>query len=243
MKQRNKEILAPFILPLFRSVLFIMAGLLFVLISKKSLEQASQWWSVICIICNIITIIFLAIVFKREGSSYKKIIQYEKGKRNIFKTLFIVLIMLLLGVGGMYGFGFMIYGYVPVAMVQPLPIWVASINIILLPLTVIFAELPLYFGYSLNGIEQITNNKLFAVCYPMFFYALQHSFIPLLFDFKHIVFRFLSFLPLMMVLGIIYYKQRKLTPLMVGHAVLDLATAVQILIASLFPALFEIKID
>ena len=42
MKQRNKEILAPFILPLFRSVLFIMAGLLFVLISKKSLEQASQ---------------------------------------------------------------------------------------------------------------------------------------------------------------------------------------------------------
>ena len=234
------DVYNPFLLPLFRSVLFIIAGLLLVIISNKSLEQASKWWSVICVICNMITIILLAVVFKREKTTFKKIIHYEKGKNNISEILFIVLIMFLLGVGGMYGFGFMIYGYVPVTMVQPVPIWLASINIILLPITVIFAELPLYFGYSLNRIEQITNNKILAICYPMFFYALQHSFIPLLFDFKHIVFRFLSFLPLMIVLGIIYYKKRKLTPLMAGHAVLDLATAIQILITSSVPTLFEI---
>lgn len=73
----------------------------------------------------------------------------------------------------------------------------------------------------------------------MFFYALQHSFIPLLFDWKHILFRFLSFLPLMSVLGIIYYKMRKLQPLMIGHAILDLATGIQILMTSMSPALFE----
>jgi hypothetical protein len=230
----------PFLLPLLRSVLFIITGLLFVLISKKSLEEASQWWSVILVICNIFTIILLAIVFKREGTTYKKIIRYEKGKKNIFGILFIVLIMFLLGIGGIYLFGFMIYGYVPVTMVQPIHIWIASINILLLPITVIFAEFPLYFGYSLNRIEQITNNKLLAIGYPIFFYALQHSFIPLLFDFKYMIFRLLSFLPLMIVLGIIYYKKRKLTPLMIGHAVLDLATAAQILITSLVPALFEI---
>jgi hypothetical protein len=139
----------------------------------------------------------------------------------------------------MYGFGLMIYGYVPVTMMQPVPVWIATINILLLPTTVIFAEMPLYFGYSLNRIEQMSHNKLLAIGYPMFFYALQHSFIPLLFDFKHIAFRFLSFLPLMIVLGIIYYKKRKLAPLMIGHAVLDFATAAQILMASMYPSLFE----
>jgi len=234
-----KNNINPFLLLLFRSVLFIIVGLLFVAISGKSLEQASRWWSVIIVSCNIITIILLTIIFKSEGTTYKKIIRYEKGNKNSKGTLLIVLIMMLLGIGGMYGFGFMIYGYVPVTMVQPIPVWIASINILLLPITVIFAEMPLYFGYSLNKIEQISKNKLLAICYPVFFYALQHSFIPLLFDFKHIAFRFLAFLPLMIFLGIIYNKKRKLTQLMIGHAVLDLATAAQILMISIFPSLFE----
>ena len=147
--------------------------------------------------------------------------------------------MLLLGIGGMYGFGFLIYGYVPITMIQPIPVWLSVINLMLLPITVVLAELPLYFGYSLNGIEKITGNKMLSVAYPMFFYALQHSFIPLLYDWKHILFRFLSFLPLMIILGIIYYRNRKLKPFMIGHACLDLATGAQILMTSISPALFE----
>ncbi|MBK1810710.1 CPBP family intramembrane metalloprotease [Clostridium sp. YIM B02505] len=229
----------PFILPLFRSILFIIVGVLFTIITNKSLEQASKWWSVICTICNIITIAVLVAICKSEGYSYRKLIGYQKGQNTLKYTLLIIIIMLILGMGGMYGFGFMIYGYVPVTMVQPIPVWMAIINVILLPLTVVFAELPLYFGYALNGIEKITGNKILAIVYPMFFYALQHSFIPLLFDWKHILFRFLSFLPLMCVLGIIYYKKRKLQPLMIGHAILDLATGSQILMTSISPAIFE----
>ena len=231
--------MAPFILQLFRSVLFIMVGVLFAMSTNQSLEQASKWWSIICTICNIITIILLMTICKCEGTTYKKLIGYEKGEGNLKYTLFIVVIMLLLGMGGMYGFGFAIYGYVPVTMVQPIPIWIAAINVILLPLTIVFAELPLYFGYALNGIEKTTGNKVFSIMYPMFFYALQHSFIPVLYDWKHILFRFLSFLPLMLVLGVIYYKKRKLTSLMIGHGVLDLATGSQILMTSISPAIFE----
>ena len=43
----------------------------------------------------------------------------------------------------------------------------------------------------------------------------------------------------MLVLGITYYKRRKLQPLMIGHAILDIATGVQILITSISPAVFE----
>jgi hypothetical protein len=230
----------PFVLPLFRSALFIIVGALFVILTNQSLGQASKWWSIICTFCNIITIALLMVICKSEGTTYKKLIGYQKGGGNSKYTLLIVVLMLLLGMGGMYGFGFMIYGYVPVTMVQPIPIWLAIINVILLPLTIVFAELPLYFGYALNRIEKLTGNKIIAIVYPMFFYALQHSFIPLLYDWKHILFRFLSFLPLMLVLGIVYYKKRRLGPLMIGHAILDLATGVQILMTSISPALFGI---
>jgi hypothetical protein len=229
----------PFILPLFRSILFIIVGVLFATVTNQSLEQASQWWSIICTVCNIITIVVLIIIFKSEGTNYKKLIGYQKGQDNLKFTMLIVVLMLILGMGGMYGFGFMIYGYVPVTMVQPIPVWLSSTNLILLPLTVAFAELPLYFGYALNGIKKVTGNKIISIAYPMFFYALQHSFIPLLYDWKHILFRFLSFLPLMILLGIIYFRKRKLQPLMIGHAILDLATGVQILMTSISPALFE----
>jgi hypothetical protein len=231
--------MAPFILPLFRSVLFIMVGVLFAMSTNQSLEQSSRWWSIICTVCNIITIVLLMTICKREGTSYRKLIGYQKDEGNLKYTLLIVVLMLILGMGGMYGFGFAIYGYVPVTMVQPIPVWIAAINVILLPLTIVFAELPLYFGYALNGIEKTTGNKILSIMYPMFFYALQHSFIPLLTDWKHILFRFLSFLPLMFVLGVIYYKKRNLAPLMIGHAVLDLATGAQILMTSISPAIFE----
>jgi hypothetical protein len=229
----------PFILPLFRSALLIIVGVLFALLTNQSLVQVSKWWSIICTICNIITIAILIVICKSEGTTYKELIGYQKGQGNLKYTLLIVVIMFLLGVGGMYGFGFMIYGYVPATMVQPIPIWLAAINTFLLPLTIMFAEFPLYFGYALNRIEKITGSKVIAMVYPMFLYALQHSFMPLLYDWKHIIFRFLSFLPLLLVLGVVYYKKRKLVPLMIGHAILDIATGAQILMTSIYPALFE----
>ncbi|MFO7612313.1 MAG: hypothetical protein R6W99_07505 [Clostridia bacterium] len=230
----------PFILPIFRSVLFIMAGLLFSLISGQTLAEAARWWSVICTACNILTIVLLIIVFRSEGKTYKDIIGYEKGRIKIKNTAPITLLMLFLGIGGMAAAGYIIYGYMPVGLISPIPLWIAAINAVLLPITIIFAEFPLYFGYSLNGIEKITGRKVLAVAYTVFFYALQHSFIPFLIDWKHILFRFLSFLPLLLVLGIVYFKKKDLPPLMVGHGFLDLATGLQILVLSAYPALFEL---
>ncbi len=223
----------------FRSILFIIAGLLFTALTGQSLEGASRWWSLICIVCNIITILVLMAVCKNEGTTYRALIGNHKSQVDFKYTLFIVLIMLSLGMGGMYGFAFMIFGYVPVIMLQPIPIWLAVMNLFLLPFTIVFAEFPLYFGYGFNRIEKETGSKGLSVFIPMFFYSLQHAFIPLLFDWKHVLFRFLSFLPLLMVLGMIYDRKRKLKPLMIGHAVLDFATATQILLTSTFPGIYE----
>lgn len=226
-------------LPLIRIILFIIVGYLFAVVTNQTLEQASKWWPILCIVINIITIILLVIICKSQGTTYKNLINPTGTRFNLKYTLLIVVIMIIFGIGGIYIFGFLIYGSIPLTMIQPIPIWLAIINLFLLPITIVFAELPLYFGYSLNNIDKITGNKVLAILYPMFFYALQHSFIPLIFDWQHIIFRFLSFMPLMLILGFTYYKKKNLKPLMIGHGILDLAAASQILIISIVPTLFD----
>jgi hypothetical protein len=229
----------PYILPIFRSVLFITGGLLFVWITNQSLIESAKWWPVLCILFNVITILVLILVCKYEGIDYWSLIDYKKGQLNFINVLIVIVLMLLIGVGGLFAFGLAVYGYVPTMLIQPIPVWIAVINMILLPVTIVFAELPLYYGYSFNRIKEKTGNKFLAMSYIAFLYALQHSFIPLLFDWKFMMYRFLSFLPLIILLGIIFNKKKSLTSLMIGHGFLDFATAMQILISSLFPAIFE----
>lgn len=138
----------------------------------------------------------------------------------------------------MYLAGFICYGVIPYAapmMIAPIPLWLAIINVFILPISTAFAEEGLYLGYGVNRIK----NKYGAIIVPAFFFALQHSFIPTLFDMKYIIYRFLSFLPLTIILCWYYYKKRNPLPIMVGHTIIDMATVVQILMTSSINGLYE----
>jgi hypothetical protein len=53
------------------------------------------------------------------------------------------------------------------------------------------------------------------------------------------IYRFLSFLPLTILLCIIYRKNRNPLPIMIGHAFIDLLTAGQILATSAIPGFYD----
>ncbi|MBQ5310925.1 MAG: CPBP family intramembrane metalloprotease [Oscillospiraceae bacterium] len=111
----------------------------------------------------------------------------------------------------------------------------AVINIFLLPVTTALAEDGLYLGGGVGHIQ----NKYTAVIVPAFFYALQHCFIPTLFDVRYMVYRFASFLPLTVIFCIYFRKRREPLPVMISHVILDLATAVSISVTSLIPGAYE----
>lgn len=147
-------------------------------------------------------------------------------------------IIVLVGMGGMYLAGFICYGVIPYAapmMIAPIPLWLAVINVVVLPISTAFAEDGLYLGCGVNQIK----NKYVAIFVPAFFFALQHSFIPVLFDFRYIVYRFISFLPLTIILCWNYYNKRNPLPIMVGHTIIDIATVMQILATSAMPELYD----
>lgn len=229
------------LLPALRSLMFIAAGLLMLVIPpfrSENLEGVSKWWALVCIAVNLVTIATLMILIRRDGRKFRDIVGHVPG-RLVKDVAIAVPVMLLLGMGGLMGFSWLVYGYMPVTSIQPVPLWAAITIICLLPVTIVFAEIPFYIGYCVPALQKKTGNKLIAYSVPLFFFALQHSFMPLLFDYRHILSRFLIFIPLLIFMGIWSHRRKDILPLMIGHGILDTAAAVQILIVSTNPAFFE----
>lgn len=225
-----------FLLP-FRCVVFVLVFMTSTLLANKSLEEISNIWSIVASAVNIITILILVLITKKNGG-YAKLINYEKGKTTPKQIVGMVSLIILVGMVGMYLAGFICYGVIPYAapmLIAPIPLWLAVFNVLVLPITTAVAEEGIYLGC---GVKQI-KNKYAAIIIPAFFFALQHSFVPTLLDVRYIIYRFLSFLPLTIILCCHYRKHRNPLPIMIGHIVIDVATVVQILVTSVVPGLYE----
>ena len=212
------------LLPL-RSIVFIIFFLTAAWLTKKSVDEISSIWSFSASIINILFILLLIWVSKKNGMSYKELINYEKGKS--------------IGMGGMFLAGFLCYKtmmpYCSLVMIRPIPAVLAVINIFLLPVSTTLAEDGLYLGCGVAVIK----NKIASIMIPAFFYALQHCFIPVLLDPIYILYRFISFLPCTILLCAYYQKKKDPVPVMVGHALIDVATVMQIAATSLIPGFYE----
>ena len=227
----------PYLLPI-RSVVFILIFIIGSAIVNKELKEISNWWTVIATIVNICTIFILVVAAKSGGTSYKEVINYQKGKTRPGIVIKMCLIILVVGMAGMFMAGFICYGVIPYAapmIIAPIPKALAIINAVFLPITTALSEDALYLGYGTGQIK----NKTAAILIPAFFFSLQHCFIPTLFDVKYILYRFLSFLPLTIILCRQYYKDKNPLPIMIGHALIDVATVMQILATSVIPGFYD----
>ena len=227
----------PLILPV-RSIVFILVFIVCAWITKTDVGQIGHWWSIIAVAVNILTVLLLVYVARKNGKTFGQLINYQKGSTRWTAVVLVSLGILVIGMAGMYLAGFLIYDnllYAPLVMIAPIAKWIAIINVVLLPISTTFAEDGLYLGCGVNQIK----NKYVAILVPAFFYALQHCFIPTMFDGRFILYRFLSFLPLTIILCWYYCRKRNPVPIMVGHAVIDLVTAVQIVATSTVPSLYE----
>ncbi len=230
----NKRLL--WLLPV-RSVIFILVFIIGSFILGKTVSDISNWWSIVAVAVNFLMILMLLLAVKKCGMKFAELIDHEKRKTKVRQVFVMILVTLTVGMSGMYLAGLLCYGVIPYMapmMVEPVPKIIAIINVLLLPVTTALAEDSLYLGIGVNNIE----NKWLSVIAPAFFFALQHCFIPTLFDVRFIIYRFLSFLPLTLIYSLYYRKHRNLLPIMIGHATIDFLTAVTILAASMMPGLF-----
>lgn len=100
-------------------------------ITGKELNEISNIWSIVASVVNIATILSLVLITRKNGG-YKKLINYEKGKTTPKQIVIMVILILALGMSGMYLAGFICYGVIPYMapmMIAPIPLWLAIINI------------------------------------------------------------------------------------------------------------------
>lgn len=236
-----KENKLPYLLPI-RSVIFLLVFVIGSFITGNELTDISNWWTIVATVVNVFTIAVLVFAAKKNDMTYWELIGYRKGNTKIRQIVVMSIVVLVIGTGGMYLAGYLCYGVLPYSspmMIAPIPMVLAIINFLPLPITTALAEDGLYLGCGVNHIE----NKMLAIIIPAFFYALQHCFIPTLFDTKYIMYRFLSFLPLTIILCWYYYKKRNPVPVMIGHALIDMMTVSWVLATSINPGFYEMMVN
>ena len=87
-----------------------------------------------------------------------------------------------------------------------------------------------YQGYVLPRLEALLRRPWLALMIVGFWWALQHSALPLILDWRYIVWRFGAFLPGVIVAMVIYRRTRRLAPLIISHWPMDIVAAVATLI-------------
>jgi hypothetical protein len=82
--------------------------------------------------------------------------------------------------------------------------------------------LPTYLGYAMPRLTVQTRSRWWGFILPVFMLSAQHVALPLIFDGRFLLWRFLIFLPFAVWVGlIIRWRPRLLPYMMVIHALMD----------------------
>lgn len=197
--------------------------------------DSAPWWVIVATVTNLLSIGILAWAMRKEGKQFVDVYHFERRPGWWRDLLLAVLLMVGAGVMAFVPnilLGTLIFGdpLIPVDMMfRPLPLWAAWIALVAFPLTIMFAELPTYFGYGMPHVEAETGNRRLAVLVPSLFLSAQHATLPLLFDTRFFVWRLLMFLPLALYVGLVLRWRLRLLPyMMVLHGLLDFQAALMV---------------
>jgi hypothetical protein len=207
-----------------------VAGIYILRESSSPWGAAAAWWSVSWTVADLGCLILLYRFTRREG---RRIIDLFGRLRlrwghDVFLGLGLWLAIFPVFMAGALLTSGLVYG-----SLQP-PVYPGQVGERVLPLWAViysFASVALwsateeasYQGYVLPRLEALTGRPWRAVLLVGLCWALQHSVLPLILDWRWVVFRFLAFLPGVLLLIAAYRRIRRLTPLVVAHWPMDVA--------------------
>lgn len=228
----------PLIMLVARSVLALICQALVAAVffrgSAGAWEKAGQWWRVYGTMVDVGCIILLAWLTRREGIQLFDLGNYsrERWLRDalIGLGLFVPIFVLTMFLPGPI-VGFVIYGGPAPTSASGLPTLGLLYALIVWPIIWAFAEDNVYFSYTLPRLETLTGRTWLAVVVLSFFAALQHSFLPFKLEWQHFVYRFVSSVPVIVVLCLLYLRQRRLLPIHVIHWAGNVVGIIMLMIA------------
>ncbi len=191
-----------------------------------------NWWTVYGTLIDLGCLGLLVWLTRREGIRLRDLIAFSKSKLKTDIPIGLGIFMLVFPVtifgGGMLAQWIAYGGLIPVfpeaTYIRSLPLLgVLYSRILWWPLWSLTEELT-YNGYALPRLTAITGSPWISVALVGFFWSIQHSFMPWV-NPQHAFYLFLTFIPLTIANQLIYLRVRRLSPLILGHWLMDLFSA------------------
>jgi hypothetical protein len=211
---------------------FLIAG------DETPWRAAADWWLGSFALAELVNLWLLARLARDEGLRLRDLYSFSRDTRaGDFKWLALALV-------GAAPLGFLpnvlltqaLWGdpELPAALTfRPLPIAAAWVLLGVFPIIHALTELPTYFGYVLPRLSAMTRPRM-ALVLTAAVLSFQHLFLPLLFDWKYLVWRALMFLPFALWIGWIIHRRATVLPyLTIAHALLDVTLPIYVLQASM----------
>jgi membrane protease YdiL (CAAX protease family) len=229
----------PLILAALRPLLFFAVQALlaigyFAFHRPGAWHEAGRWWTVYGTLVDIGCLIGLRIFTRREGIRIRDLIGPLRLRHghDVFMGLGIFLLVFPCIVGGSMLAQRLLYGPLTAAtsiyltQLHALPLWAFIYSVTVWWVISSPTEEAIYQGYALPRLRALTGRTWVAMIVVGFWWAAQHALLPFVPDWKYLLFRFLQFVPAVLILMTIYLRTRRLGPLIIGHWCMDILGAI-----------------
>ena len=218
-----------------RMLLFLLFQSLIALV-LSSWTRSEGYWLLTATLTNVVSIVLLWSLLKREGMSYTGLFRFSRTELKKDILIFIGLTLLCgpVAMGPNYLLSNWLWSNpdIPYEMMfRQVDKWLAIMLAVTFPVTIALAELATYFGYIMPRLKDASRSRLMALLLPVIFLSLQHITLPFIPDLRFILYRSVVFLPFALLIGIAIYRRPSLFPYFaILHGVMDFGTAVMFLV-------------
>jgi len=198
-------------------------------------RAAAPWWTVYGTLVDLGCLALMWRFTRAEGISMRDLIGAIKLPRDILTGLSYYCLVLPLFVGGGMLSTKLLYGSLQAGgssglfMARTLPLWAVVYSLSAWWMIWSPTEEMTYQAYALPRIQALSGRTWVAMAVVGFWWALQHSLLPFLPDWRSVLWRFLAFVPGVTVFMLIYLKTRRLAPLIVAHWLMDIGAVLMTL--------------
>jgi hypothetical protein len=197
-------------------------------------RAAGDWWAVYGTLVDVGCLLGLKYFTRREGIRLRDLLGpvRMRGGRDVWLGLGYFLLIFPFFLAGSYGARLLLYGSTDNSVnkyllhMHALPVWATVYSVTVWWMIWSPTEEATYNAYVLPRMQALTGRRWIPWMVVSFWWALQHCALPFVPDWKYLAFRFLGFLPGVLVMMLFYLRTRRLAPLIVAHWPMDIVAAV-----------------
>jgi hypothetical protein len=227
----------PLVLVVARTFLLVtaqalVAGIYALRHQSSPWQAAARWWSIDGTLADIGCLALIAWFARAEGIGFRDLPGTVRLQRDVLSGLGYFLIIFPCFLGGSVLSSLAVYGSIgpniPPGLLHDrvLPVWAVVYSLSAWWMVWSATEETTYQAYVLPRLEALSGRPWIAVAVVGFWWSLQHSALPLIPDWRYIVWRFLAFVPGVLVAMAIYRRTRCLAPMIIAHWPMDIAAAI-----------------